>query len=116
MKQYMLMAVCGDQPRPKATEPGDRHSAMQAMATWMGDLQANGQLVSQGAPLGSGGKRISGDGLVTDLSSIEMKELVTGYMIIKAEDFDHAVEIAKKSPMVTHQGIDLHVREVISVG
>ncbi len=116
MKKFMLMALQGEAKQKTSMTAEERAAAGQIMGAWMKKLQENDQLVSSGAPLASDGRRIGQDGVVTDLSTIEMKELVTGYMIIKATDLEEATKIALESPMAQAQQIRLDVREIIQMG
>jgi len=116
MKEFMLMALGGNPDWMKNATPEEKAAAGQAMMAWMQKLKENNQLVSPGAPLGFQGKRIGKDGVVTDLSSVEMKEIVTGYMIIKAEDYEDAVKMAQESPMVQYHKCGLDIREVFPTG
>lgn len=116
MKEYMLMAIGGGSGPAKQPNDEERAAAGKAMGAWMQKLQASGQLLSPGAPLRPGGKRIAKGGVVTDLSAIEMKEIVMGYMIIKAQDDAEALQIAQASPMVQFNQVTLDVREVVQMG
>src|SRR5690606_41666027 len=60
-------------------------------------LGARGQLVTGGSPLEYEGKRVAPDGVITDIAASELKELVSGYSIVKAKDYDEAVQIDRKS-------------------
>ncbi len=52
------------------------------------------------------------NGVVTDGPSIESKELVTGYSILQAKDYDAALVIAKKCPILFAPGASIEVREL----
>jgi hypothetical protein len=53
----------------------------------------------------SGGKKV-----VTDGPFVEGKEIVGGYLMIKANDLPDAIEIAKNCPIFDYDGI-VEVRE-----
>ncbi|MEM6803766.1 MAG: YciI family protein [Bacteroidota bacterium] len=58
-------------------------------------------------------RRISGPNrTVSDQASAELKELVGGYYIVKAKDFDHAIEIAQDFPDYDLGGT-VEIREVM---
>jgi hypothetical protein len=64
---------------------------------WIDRLVADGKL-RHGQRLGTGGKTVAKNGLVTDGPYGEAKELVGGYWFILARTLDEAVEIVSSSP------------------
>jgi hypothetical protein len=81
---------------------------------WMDDLKAKGLYV-EGRPLLPEAKRLTGaDKVVTDGPFAESKELVGGYLIVKAKDFNQAVEAAKGFPDFELNG-GVEIREVLDV-
>lgn len=111
----MLIYKGGDPDWFAKATPEEMGATMQKWDAWMGDLQSKEQLVSGGAPLNYGGKRVDMDGVVTDISTPEFKELVSGYSKIMAEDMDAAVEIAKVCPIFSYPGTTCEVREVMNM-
>lgn len=112
MKQFMLIYKGGDPKWFETATPEEMGAAMEKWGAWMGKLQESEQLVSGGSPLNYGGKRVNSDAVVTDISTPEFKELVSGYSIIMADDIDAAVEIAKVCPIFSYPGALCEVREV----
>jgi hypothetical protein len=71
-------------------------------------------VVKNGEALVPGGKRISGeDRTVTDGPFVETKEVIGGYYIIRAEDFDGAIKICDDFPDYDIGG-KVEVREVLT--
>jgi hypothetical protein len=69
----------------------------------------------EGRPLLPEAKRLTGaDKVVTDGPFAESKELVGGYLIVKAKDFNQAVEAAKGFPDFELNG-GVEIREVLDV-
>jgi hypothetical protein len=63
--------------------------------------------------LGAGGKLITGTKkVVTDGPYIEGKEIVGGYLICKAKNFDEAVEISRGCPILEFDNGVVEVREI----
>lgn len=82
----------------------ERQAEMQKYLHWLQELRAKG-IVRSGQPLGNEGRVIrKADGLITDGPFTETKEAIGGYFIIRAEDMDAAVEIAKTCPHVLMGG------------
>ena len=85
---------------------------MQRWATWMGDLVQQGKFVGA-QPLTLAGRTITGTKkVVTDGPYMEGKELVGGYMICKAENFDEAVIISNGCPILEFENGGVEVREI----
>ena len=115
MKEFMLIYKGGDPDWAQNATPEEMEATMGKWGAWMGGLQANEQLVSGGSPLNYGGKRVDHDAVVTDISTPEYKELVSGYSIVMAKDMDAAVEIAKDCPIFSYPGTQCEVREVMKM-
>jgi hypothetical protein len=115
MKEYMFLYRGGD---PTWTEaPAAEKAAVMAMwGAWMGALAEKGQLVSGGSPLHFEGKRLlAKDGVLTDIAAAEVKELVSGYSVIKAEGYEHAAEIARACPILRVPGAGIEIRPVAAM-
>lgn len=79
---------------------------------WLGNLAKQNKLTDKGNTLSPiGAKTIKSDKSVADFPHSEGKEIVTGYVIVKAETIDEAVEIAKANP-VFNVGGSVEVREI----
>jgi len=79
---------------------------------WSARLTANGQLVSLGAPLAFNGFQVAGDGAVSDISSRQVSDLVTGFSFIHAKNIEEAVSWAKQSPYFRYPDASVEVRQV----
>jgi len=64
-----------------------------------------------GGPLKPGGKVLTASG-VTDGPFTEAKEMVGGYMIVSAESFEQALEVARESPALMMPGSSVEIREL----
>ncbi len=115
MKEFMLLYKGGDPDWMSNTSEAEQKATMEAWGAWMGGLQANDQLVNGGSPLGFTGKHVSKDGVITDIAASEIKELVTGYSVIKAANYEAAAAIAKECPIFRYPEASLDVREVFKM-
>lgn len=116
MKDYMLLYKGTDANWRKSSTPAEIGAAMEQWGAWMAKLQKTDQLVAGGSPLEYHGKRLAKNGsVVTDIAAAEMKELVTGYSIVRAKGADEAVEIAKSCPIFRFEGAVVEVREVMAM-
>lgn len=80
--------------------PEEMQAIMQVWQDWIGGIAAQGKFVSTNA-LNSNGKTITTEGLVTDGPYAELKEIVGGYIIVKADDLDDAVKLSEGCPILS---------------
>ncbi|MGB0932377.1 MAG: YciI family protein [Chitinophagales bacterium] len=66
---------------------------------WIGGVAAQGKFVSTNQ-LSYEGRLVKPGNIVTDGPYAEVKEIIGGYMVVKAEDYDEAIEIAKNCPIL----------------
>lgn len=116
MQEFMLIYKGGNPDFFKTTPKEEIEATMARWGEWMEGLSKTDQLVSGGSPLEWEGKNITEDGLVTDIAAAELKELVTGYSIVKAQDMDAAIVIAKACPIFNYPGCAVQLRQVVSMG
>lgn len=112
MKEFVLLfqnAPMGDnKPSPEQ---------MQAMMTewenYMGNIAARGKYVG-GSRLGGEAKTLAPGNVVTDGPFAEVKEMLGGYIIVKADSMDEAFEMAYGCPGLKVGG-SVEVRPVIGM-
>jgi hypothetical protein len=78
-------------------------------SAWKEKFKAN--IVDMGGKLLPGGKILTASG-VTDGPFIEAKEIVGGYMVVLAEDYERALQVARESPGIGMPGSSIEVREL----
>jgi hypothetical protein len=66
-----------------------------------------------GQPLEPTGAWLNGDSVVTDGPFLEPKEIIGGYVILKAADLDEATNLAKACPLLGH--CEIYVRPLLEV-
>lgn len=115
MKEFMLIYVGGDPKWHENTSQEEMAASMARWGAWMAELQEKGQLVSGGSPLHYGGTRLTRDGVTTDITAAEFKELVSGYSIVSAEDAEAAIAIGKACPIFEYPDISMEIREVMNM-
>jgi len=62
--------------------------------------------------LGFQGKTLKADGVVTDGPYAELKEVVGGYIIVKADSLDDALQLAHGCPIL-YVGGHVEVRDIM---
>jgi hypothetical protein len=88
---------------------------MQERMNWLGSIAAQQKLVDKGntlLPIPGSARTVKPNNVVTDGPYTEIKEFISGYIVIKAETIDEAVEIAKENPIFKIGG-NIEVREVL---
>lgn len=84
---------------------------LQKWITWIQRLAQEGK-VTAGQPLNASGKVVSGSKkIITDGPFAEGKEIVGGYLLVKAADLAEATELSKDCPIFEYDGT-VEVREI----
>jgi len=113
MKEFMYLFRGGDGVRAQQS-PEEMQAHMQKWGAWMQALGESGNFVA-GLPLDAGGSVVAEAGaVITDGPFAEGKEVVGGYLIVKASDLAHAVELSKGCPIYEHGGTT-EVRELMAM-
>jgi hypothetical protein len=113
MKEFMMIF------RNEKMEGGEMPSAEQMQVVmnqwqnWIGDIAAQG-LYSGTNRLNSEGKTLKPNNVSIDGPYAEVKEMVGGYLIVKANTLDEALEMAKTCPNLLYGG-SVEVRSVMSI-
>ncbi|MDY7395354.1 YciI family protein [Aureibaculum sp. 2210JD6-5] len=114
MSNFLYLFRGGDEEWSQQS-PEQIQAHMQKWGAWMGGLKEKGQLVD-GLPLNKEGKVVREAGeIVTDGPFTEGTEVVGGYLIVTANDLNHAVEISKGCPIFDYEGSHVEVREIMSM-
>lgn len=103
-----LRSVPGKQDQPSSTQMQEMYAAFNA---WREKYSAN--IVDMGAKLKPGGRVLTTSG-VTDGPFAESKEVIGGYMVIAAENYEGALQVARECPGVVRPGSSVEVREIAS--
>jgi hypothetical protein len=87
---------------------------MDKVTAWAEGLQGQGK-ARVGQPLGAQGRIVSGKkgGFVADGPFAESKEAIGGYLVLRADDLNEAVEIARSNPILEY-GVTIEVRPVLA--
>lgn len=94
------------QQQPSQAQMQQNYAAFDA---WKEKYQAN--IVDMGGRLKPGGKVVTASG-VTDGPFVEAKEIVGGFMIVTAESYERALEVAKEGPGLMMPGSSIEIREM----
>lgn len=111
MKEFALIFRLQD---PSDFKPSPEQ--MQERMNWLASLAAQNKIADKGNTLLPGpgsAKTIKANKLVTDGPFTEIKEFISGYLVVKAGDIQEAVDIAKANPLFDQVGGSIEVREVL---
>ena len=89
---------------------------MQERMNWLAGIASQNKLADKGntlLPIAGSAKTIKADKVITDGPFTEIKEFISGYVVVKAENIDEAVEMAKANPIFEQVGGSIEVREVL---
>ena len=108
MKEYLLVfrAIEGANRRNDT----ERVASMEEWKNWIGSIAATGKFIG-GQPLMAGGKLMTSMG-ITDAPFAEGKEVLNGYVILKANDYSEAEQLSKGCPIFADKGGSLEIREL----
>lgn len=91
--------------------PEDMQKAMPKWQAWIGAIAQKGKLVATN-PIDYNGKIITAKE-VKNQPYLVKKELVVGYLILKAATLEEAIEISKTSPIITEYNGSVEIRAMV---
>jgi hypothetical protein len=80
---------------------------------WIGGIAAQGKLAGANR-LSFDGKTLKPNNVIADGPYAEVKEIIGGYLIVKATTIDEAMKLAEGCPILSHEG-NVEVRSIIAV-
>ena len=108
IQKYMCIqrSEPGKRQPPSPAQMQEMYAAFNA---WKEKFKDN--IVDMGGKLKPGGKILTMSG-VTDGPFVEAKEIVGGFMIVSAESYEQALEVARESPGLSGPGSSIEIREM----
>jgi hypothetical protein len=115
MSDFVYLFRIGDaEQRAAMGTPERAQQSMQVWLAWMQELETKGHLKDRGQPLDRTGKVVRGnDKLVTDGPYAETKDLVAGFIVIKARDLEEAAALSAGCPILQGGG-SVEIRPVLA--
>lgn len=113
MAGYLFLYREGDKEKFQPS-PEEMQSYMQSWMDWIGQAMEAGWMTVPGDALKEEGRVLHADKSVTDGPFAESKEVIGGYSIVEAENFDQAVQYAHGCPIFAEGGT-VEVRELADV-
>ena len=84
--------------------PKEMEAVAKKWQEWVQGIVAQGKLSSNGQRLSLDGRVLKPGGVVTDGPFVEVRELLGGYIVIKAESLDDATTLAHGCPALDAGG------------
>lgn len=109
MAKFLFVYRSAAEQPTEAPSPEQMQAVMQKWGEWF--QKAGAAVVDGGDALLPTGKLITAQGAVTDGPFIEAKEMVGGFSIFEAENYDAAADIAKGCPILENGG-SVEIREM----
>lgn len=108
MQEFILLMKGDDS---KEISPEEMQQRMQDYMAWMKKMSGTGNYIA-GQPLMPTGKHIiDQDTVLTDGPFLEPKEIIGGYIILRANDIEEATKLAKTCPLLHH--CEIYVRPLM---
>lgn len=85
----------------------EMQAGMKVWEKWVDGIIASNTLVSRGNRLDNDGRTIRNGRVITNGPYAEIREIIGGYLIIRANSIDEAAEIAKGAPIVGNGSIEI---------
>jgi hypothetical protein len=86
------------------TSPEDFQAIQKKWDDWKGGIAAQGKLANGGSRLLHEGKVLKPGGVITDGPFVEIREMLGGYIVVKADSLDDAVTLAHGCPAIDMDG------------
>ena len=80
--------------------PEDFKAIQKKWDDWKGGIAAQGRMAGNGSRLPLEGKVLKAGGVVTDGPFVEIREILGGYIVVKADSLDDAVTLAHGCPAI----------------
>ena len=87
---------------------------MKQWMDWLGDISSKNKLIDRGNRLDNSGRMVKPNDVVTNGPYSDIKESIGGYSLIKADNYEDAVAMAKGCPVLTTGG-NVEVREIVTM-
>ncbi len=113
MNEFLLIFRQPESAIIDSRSPEQMQANMKLWMDWLGGIAAQNKLVTNGNRLYNGSGAVVRPGeVVTNGPYVEIKELIGGYSIIKADTLEEATEMSKACPVLLGGG-NVEVRQIV---
>ena len=110
MKDYLLL-IRGGEDRMENLSEEEKGAHMQRWGGFMEKLAKSGHLTG-GLPLTADSRLLRKSGSTDEMVQNNAGETIGGYLLMKANDYDQAIELSKDCPVFEHNG-NVEIREAM---
>jgi hypothetical protein len=114
MKEYMMIFRNEKNENAPMPSPEQMNEAVKQWQSWIGGIAAKGKFSGTNRLMDEG-KTLKANKIVTDGPYVEGKEMVGGYLIVKANSLDEATEMAKGCPYLVQGAGNVEIRSVMPI-
>jgi len=111
MKDFLLIFRETPTSNEIPPSPEEVQSLIKTWQDWIGNIAAQNKLSNSGNRLENNGAVVKPNNIVTSGPYVEIKEAIGGYIIVKADSLDEAIELSKDCPIL-HVGGNVEVRAI----
>lgn len=112
MQDFMMLFR--HEPDPSYNpSPEEMQAGIKQWQDWIGSIAGQGKFISTNQ-LSYEGKSVKAGKVITDGPYAEVKEVIGGYILVKAESLDEAVEMSHGCP-IFHMGGHVEVRKIMAL-
>jgi hypothetical protein len=112
MKEFMMIFK-SEINESFGPSPEQMQSNIQKWMDWFGGIAAQGKIVHANR-LSFEGKTLKPNKVIVDGPYAEVKEIIGGYVVVKATNIDEAMKLAEGCPILDHGG-HVEVRSIIAM-
>lgn len=112
MQEFMMLFRHTPQPEHQPTQE-EIEATINQWQDWIGSIAAQGKFQSTNQ-LSYEGKVVQPGQVITDGPYAEIKEIIGGYIIVKAADLDEAVQLSAGCPVLDIGG-NVEVRSIMQI-
>ena len=110
MEQYAL--IMRHEDGGKIASPEQMETWMKQTMDWIGGIAAQNKFVGGTGLLFDGAKVVRPNNVVTNGPFGEIKETIGGFITVRADSVEEAVEFAKGCPVLQGEGNSMEVRRI----
>ncbi|HRI78295.1 MAG TPA: YciI family protein [Cyclobacteriaceae bacterium] len=110
MEEYVL--IMRHEDGGKKASPEQMQKWMKQTMDWIGGISAQNRFVTGTGLVFDDARVVKHNNVVTNGPFGEIKETIGGYIIVKADSVDEAVEFAKGCPVLQGEGNTMEVRRI----
>lgn len=102
-----FLFVYRNEPMTAPPSPEEMQAVLGLWGVWIEKFMKTGNILDPGDGLKECGKVLRPGAAVTDGPFVEAKEILGGYSVIQADNYDHAVKIAQECPGSQHGSLEI---------